>query len=60
MRTRLINMSNQPDVIEVSAYDRDYGQLDNEINIHGGWKLKDYNKLLMNSVTTLCTQSISG
>ena len=53
-------MSNQPDVIEVSAYDRDYGQLDNEINIHGGWKLKDYNKLLMNSVTTLCTQSISG
>ena len=44
-------MSNQPDVIEVSAYDRDYGQLDNEINIHGGWKSKDYNKLLMNSVT---------
>lgn len=60
VRTRLINTSDQPDIIEVSAYDRDYGQLDNEINIHGGWKLKDYSKLLMNPVTTLCTQSISG
>lgn len=60
VRTRLVDTLGQPDIIEVSAYDRDYGELDNEINIHGGWKLKDYNKLLIDPVTALCTQSISG
>lgn len=60
IRTRIINANNQPDIIEASAYDRNYGEQDNEIEIFGGYKLKNYSRLRFYSDTSLATQSISG
>ena len=46
VRTRLLETANQPDIIEVSAYDRNYDNIDLETNIIGSYKLKDYTNLI--------------
>lgn len=58
--TKLINKAKQPDIIEVSAYDINYGQIDLENDIIGSYKLKDYNKLKFNPETYIATQTTAG
>ena len=48
--TKLINKAKQPDILEVSAYDINYGQIDLENDIIGSYKLKDYNLLYLHLI----------
>lgn len=58
--TKIIEKSNQPDIIEVSAYDRNHSDLDVETDIVGGYDLKNYEGLRFDRNTLIATQNIYG
>lgn len=58
--TKIVEVFGEPDNIQASAYDRNYGTTDEETDIIGAYKLKNSSKLLFNQQTFVATQSTSG
>lgn len=57
--TKIVEVFGEPDNIQASAYDRNYGTTDEETDIIGAYKLKNSSKLLFNQQTFVATQSTS-
>lgn len=60
IRTKIIPTDLQPDVIQASAYDRNYGETDIEADIVTNYKLKEFEGLTLQKNTFIAVQSTTG
>lgn len=60
VRTKIIPTDLQPDVIQASAYDRNYGETDEEIDIITSYKLKEFDGLTLQGNSSIAIQSTPG
>lgn len=60
VKTRYLESLGEPTRVEVSAYDRNYGETDNETDIVVGYKLKKFKDVVYDEKTSIVSQKISG
>ena len=60
IRTKIIPTDLQPDVIQASAYDRNYGETDEETDIVTNYKLKEFKDLTLQKNSFIAMQSTPG
>lgn len=60
IRTKIVPTDLQPDVIQASAYDRNYGETDIETDIVTNYKLKEFKDLTLQKNTSIAVQSTPG
>lgn len=60
IRTKIVPTDLQPDVIQASAYDRNYGETDEETDILTSYKLKEFEGLTLQKNTSIAVQSTPG
>lgn len=58
--TRILETENQPDIIQASAYDLNYGEEDVETTVVARHELDNYNKIKLDQKTLIASQSIYG
>ena len=60
IRTKIVPTDLQPDVIQASAYDRNYGETDIETDIVTNYKLKEFEGLTLQKNSFIAMQSTPG
>lgn len=60
IRTKIVPTDLQPDVIQASAYDRNYGETDEETDIVTNYKLKEFKDLTLQKNSFIAMQSTPG
>lgn len=58
--TRILETESQPDIVQASAYDLDYGKEDVETTVIARYELDNFNKVKLDQKTLIASQSIYG